>query len=234
MELLPHHNPRLAICEAYRSLRTALLLSSAHELKVVTLTSAEPGEGKTVTTLNLGVVMAQLGRRVLIVDGDLRRPRLHKILDVPNRVGLVHYLTGQVEIEQLFLETLVPNLYICPAGPIPPNPSELLSSERMGACLTAGRQDFDIVLIDTPPVLPVADAIILGTQADGVVLCARSGVLLREDAVSCRERLKYEEPKILGTVLNRYRSRPSRYSKRSKYYGAYEEPAPAEETSSAA
>jgi receptor protein-tyrosine kinase len=99
--------------------------------------------------------------------------------------------------------------------------------------LTAGRQAFDMVLIDTPPVLPVADAIIMGTQADGVVLCARAGELQRDDAIACRERLKYEKIKILGTILNRYRARPSRYSKRGKYYGTYEEPAPVEESHAA-
>lgn len=224
IELLPHHSPRLAVSEAYRSLRTALLLSTAGELQVVALTSAEPGEGKTATTTNLAVVLAQLGRRVLILDGDLRRPRMHKVFKVSNRLGLVSFLTAHVDIDRLFFETPVPGLHVCPSGPIPPNPSELLASERMRELLEAVRSRFDFILIDTPPVLPVADAIILGTQADGVVVCARAGVLLREDARFCRERLGYSDMRLIGTVLNRYRSTPGRYQRKYRYYGVYEEP----------
>lgn len=223
IELLPHRNSRLAICEAYRSLRTALLLSSAEALKFVALTSAEPGEGKTATTVNLAVVLAQLNRRVLIIDCDLRRPRMHKVFEVSNRVGLVNVLTGQIRLDRVFLPTEVENLWICPAGPNPPNPSELLSSDRMAECLRNAGEQFDIVLIDTPPVLPVADAVILGSQVDGVILCVRAGVIQRDDARLCRERLKYEHIRILGTVFNRYRSRSSAYGKRHKYYGTYEE-----------
>ena len=224
IELLPHHSPRLAVSEAYRSLRTALLLSSADELRVVGMTSAEPSEGKTTTTTNLGVVMAQLGRRVLIIDADLRRPRMHKVFQVSNRLGLVNYLTAQVEMEKLFSQTEVPNLWVCPSGPIPPNPSELLASERMREFLSQIRSRFDFVLIDTPPALPVADAVILGPLVDGLVVCARAGVLTRDDAKLCRERLSYADLRIFGTVLNRYRRRQQRYGKNyHHYYGVYEE-----------
>ncbi|MEM1207084.1 MAG: polysaccharide biosynthesis tyrosine autokinase, partial [Acidobacteriota bacterium] len=233
IELLPHHSPRLAVSEAYRSLRTALLLSTADELEVVALTSAEPGEGKTATTTNLAVVMAQLGRRVLVIDGDLRRPRLHKVFGLSNRAGLVNHLTAQADIGSLFVETDVPNLWVCPSGPIPPNPSELLASDRMRDVLTKVRESFDFVLIDTPPVLPVADAVILGTMADAVVICARAGVLVREDAKFCRERLRYADLKVLGVVLNRYRSRPGRYDRKYRYYGVYEETATAKANTAA-
>ena len=234
IELLPHKHPRLAICESYRSLRTALLLSSAEELKVVAVTSAEPGEGKTATSCNLGVVFAQLGRRVLLLDADLRKPRMHKLFGVSNRLGLVNYLTGQVDFESLILDTEVPNLSVCPSGPSPPNPSELLASDRMRDLLARLRSRFDFILIDTPPALPVADAVILGTQADGVILCAKAGTLLREDAKLARERFRYNELKILGTVLNRYRTRPGSYNRRYQYYGVYEEERPLSETHSAA
>lgn len=224
IELLPHFNPRLAVSEAYRSLRTALLLSSADELKVVALTSAEPGEGKTATTANLAVVMAQLGRRVLIIDADLRRPRMHKVFNVSNRHGLVHFLTNQSNLDSLFLPTEAPDLWICPSGPIPPNPSELLASDRMREFLHLVRARFDFVLIDTPPTLPVADAVILGPLADGIVVCARAGVLTRDDAKVCRERLRYADLRIFGAVLNRYRSSSHSYGKRYHYYGGYGEP----------
>jgi succinoglycan biosynthesis transport protein ExoP len=223
IELLPHHSPRLAVSEAYRSLRTALLLSTARELQVVTLTSAMPSEGKTATTTNLGVVMAQLGRRVLLIDADLRRPRMHKVFKVSNRHGLVTFLTAHVDVDGLFVETGVPNLWLCPSGPIPPNPSELLASERMAEFLQEVRKRFDFVLIDTPPILPVADAVVVGTQTDGVIVCARAGVLNKDDAKFCNERLSYAELKVIGALLNRYRATPGRYKKNYRYYGVYEE-----------
>ncbi len=224
IELLPFHNPRLAVCEAYRSLRTALLLSSADEIKTIAVTSAEPSEGKTVTVSNLGVVLAQLDRRVLIIDADLRRPRQHKVFKLTNRLGLVNYLTNRGDIDSIILGTEVPNLFVCTAGPLPPNPSELLAADRLRELLETVRSRFDFVLLDSPPVLPVADAVILGTQVDGIVLCARSGVLLREDARHCGERLRMAGLKIFGTVLNRYRASESHYySRRYHYYGASEE-----------
>lgn len=223
IELLPHHSPRLAVSEAYRSLRTALLLSTAGELHVVALTSAEPGEGKTATTTNLGVVMAQLGRRVLLIDADLRRPRLHKVFRISNRTGLVTFLTAHVDDNTLFTETSVPNLWVCPSGPIPPNPSELLASGRMTEFLDLVRDRFEFVLIDTPPTLPVADAVIIGTMVDGVIVCARAGVVTREDARFCRDKLAYADLRVIGSVLNRYRTAPGRYNKKYRYYGVYEE-----------
>ncbi len=234
IELLPHHSPRLAVSEAYRSLRTALLLSTAGELRMVALTSAEPGEGKTATTTNLAVVMAQLGRRVLVIDCDLRRPRMHKVFKISNRMGLVNYLTANVELDSLFFETEAPNLWICPSGPIPPNPSELLASDRMKELLANLRQRFDFILIDTPPILPVADAIILGSMADGVIICARSGALLREDAKFCRERMGYSDMRIIGSVLNRYSTSKGGYQRKYRYYGVYEEAQPGATRNSAA
>ena len=234
IELVPHRSPRLAVCEAYRSLRTALLLSSAGELRIVAVTSAEPGEGKTATTCNLAVVLAQLGRRVLVLDADLRRPRMHKVFQLSKRLGLVNHLTGQHGLDEICFATPVENLWVCPAGPIPPNPSELLASDRMHEMLAQVRARFDFVLIDTPPALPVADAVILGAHVDGMVVCARAGVLQREDAKACRDRLRYADLKILGLVLNRYSESTGRYSKRYRYYDTYEASESADQSPSAA
>jgi len=222
IELLPQTRPRLAVSEAYRALRTALLLSSAEELKIVAVTSANSGEGKTATSSNLAVVMAQLGRRVLLVDGDMRKPRTHRIFRVPNRVGLVNFLTGTSTAQEIFFPTTVPNLFLTPSGPIPPNPSELLASEKMREFLTHIRADFDFVILDTPPVLAVTDSTLMGSLADGVVLCLRAGVVQREDAKLCRNRLDMADVRLLGAVLNRYRARQSRYGKQySNYYQTY-------------
>jgi capsular exopolysaccharide synthesis family protein len=221
IELVPHERPRTLISESYRSLRTALQLSSARELKVVAVTSAVAGEGKTATASNLAVVLAQLGRQVLIVDCDLRKPRLHQVFRVSNRFGLVNQLTATAEPDAVFLPTEVPNLWVTPSGPIPPNPSELLASDRMREWLRAVRGRFDFVVLDTPPALAVTDATIVGLLADGVVLTLRSGKVTREEARLCRDRLRLAGIKILGAVLNRYRSRAGGGGKRYRYYESY-------------
>ncbi|HET9676497.1 MAG TPA: polysaccharide biosynthesis tyrosine autokinase [Solirubrobacterales bacterium] len=221
IELVPHERPRTLISESYRSLRTALLLSSARELKVIAVTSAVAGEGKTATASNLAVVLAQLGRQVLIVDCDLRKPRLHQVFRVSNRFGLVNQLTATAEPESVFLATEVPNLWVTPSGPIPPNPSELLASDRMREWLRTLRARFDFVVLDTPPALAVTDATIVGLLADGVVLTLRSGKVTREEARLCRDRLRQAGIKILGAVLNRYRSLQTGLGKKYKYYEAY-------------
>jgi tyrosine-protein kinase Etk/Wzc len=221
IELLPALKPRRAVSESYRSLRTALLLSTADGLRSVVVTSAVPGEGKTATATNLAVVLAQLGRDVLIVDADLRKPRQHEIFGVSNRVGLVNYLTGQAEAAQVFLRTNLPNLHVAPSGPVPPNPAELLAATRMHEFVTLARQRFDYVVFDTPPALPVTDATILGALVDGVLLCVGAGLVLREDARSCRDHLRLSEVKVLGAALNRYRPGHGRYGKQYRRYEAY-------------
>ena len=220
IELLPHQHPRLSVSEAYRSLRTALLLSTAAELKVVSLTSAGPGEGKSATSTNLAVVMAQLGKRVLLIDGDLRKPRLHEVFGVSNRAGLTNVLAAGEDPNRVTAASAIPNLLVIPSGPIPPNPSELLSSDRMHEFLRRARAQFDFVIIDTPPVLAVTDATVIGSLSDGVVLCLRAGKVLREDARTCRDRLLMNDVKILGTVLNRHRERRNG-GRQSSYYEAY-------------
>jgi succinoglycan biosynthesis transport protein ExoP len=221
IELVPHDRPRTLISEAYRSLRTALLLSSAREIKVIAITSAVAGEGKTATASNLAVVLAQLGRPVLIVDCDLRKPRLHQVFHVSNRVGLVNQLTGTADPESVILATEVPNLWVVPSGPTPPNPSELLASARMRDWLRSMRERFDYVIIDTPPALAVTDATLVGVLADGIVLTLRSHKVTREEARVCRDRLSHADIKILGAVLNRYRSFQAGVAKGYKYYEAY-------------
>jgi succinoglycan biosynthesis transport protein ExoP len=221
IELVPHDRPRTLISEAYRSLRTALLLSSAREIKVIAVTSAVAGEGKTATASNLAVVLAQLGRPVLIVDCDLRKPRLHQVFHVSNRVGLVNQLTGTADPESVILATEVPNLWVVPSGPTPPNPSELLASARMRDWLRSMRERFDYVIIDTPPALAVTDATLVGVLADGIVLTLRSHKVTREEARVCRDRLSHADIKILGAVLNRYRSFQAGVAKGYKYYEAY-------------
>ena len=227
IELVPHERPRTLISEAYRSLRTALLLSSAREIKTVAVTSAVAGEGKTATASNLAVVLAQLGRPVLIVDCDLRKPRLHHVFKVSNRLGLVNQLTGTADLDAVILPTEVPNLWVLPSGSTPPNPSELLASERLRELLRTLRGRFDYVIVDTPPALAVTDSTIVGALVDGVVLTLRSHKVTREEARLVRDRLRQADIKVLGAVLNRYRALQAGSSRGYRYaepygYGAEE------------
>jgi len=221
IELLPQSMPRLAVSEAYRSLRTALLLSTASGLKSVVVSSAIPGEGKTAISANLAVVLAQLGKQVLLVDADLRKPRLHEVFGVPNRLGLVNYLTGSATDESVVLSTQIANLSFTPSGPMPPNASELLSSDRMLDFVAKAYQRFDYVVLDSPPALPVTDATVLAAMADGLVLCVGAGMVLREDARACRQRFQLAEIRVLGVALNFYRERRGRYGKRYRSYESY-------------
>lgn len=221
IELVPHERPRTLISESYRSLRTALLLSSARELKVVAVTSAMAGEGKTATASNLAVVLAQLGRPVLIVDCDLRKPRLHQVFKISNRAGLVNQLTGTADLDTVILPTEVPNLWVLPSGPMPPNPSELLASERLRDLLRTLRGRFDYVIVDTPPALAVTDATLVGTLADGVVLTLRSHKVTREEVRLVRDRLRHADIKVLGAVLNRYRALQAGMARGYRYAEAY-------------
>jgi len=215
LELLPRFRPNHFVSESYRSLWTALMLSRADGLKTVVVTSPGPDDGKTATVCNLAVVVAQFGRNVLVVDADLRKPRQHEIFKVSNKKGLVSYLTNLSDFGSIVHRSKIPNLYVIPSGPPSPNPAELLSSNRMREFLNlATSHKFDLVLFDSPPVLPVADPTLLGSMCDGVVLCLRAGVVDRSDAVSCRDRLHLAGVKILGAVLNAFRIR-------QRYGGGY-------------
>jgi capsular exopolysaccharide synthesis family protein len=185
------------------------------------VTSAVASEGKSATATNLAVVMAQLGRRVLLVDADLRKPRLHEVLKVSNRFGLVSYLTGGSDFDSLVCRTQVPQLSVIPSGPTPPNPSELLSSDRMRDLVAAARSRFDFVVIDTPPLLPVTDATLVGDLVDGVTLCMRAGKLTRDEARSCMNRLRMAGIKVLGVVLNRHLASQGGYSRHYQTYETY-------------
>jgi capsular exopolysaccharide synthesis family protein len=219
IELVPHEHPRAQVSEAYRSLRTALLLSSTQRLRAVAVTSAAMGEGKTATATNLAIVLAQLGRPVLIVDADLRKPSLHLVFGTSNQVGLVSHLTGTAAAGEVVVPTAIPNLWITPAGPLAPAPSELLSSDAMHDWLRAACARFEYVVIDTPPMLAVTDALVVGVIADGVVLTLHSGKVTRDEARLCRDRLRQAEVRVLGAVLNRCRTK---HAGRAERYHSYE------------
>ena len=202
VELAPHERPHSVIAEAYRALRAALLLSRAGGVKSIVVTSALPQEGKSATAVNLAIVLAQLGKRVLLVDADLHKPRLHEVLHLSNRAGLVSVLAEELDATRAIQPAGIPNLFLLPAGPSSPNPSGLLSSEAMSTLLQLAGMNFDYIVIDSPPVFPVADALVLGAQTDGVVLCVKGAATPRELVQRVRDKLLRANVRILGVVLN--------------------------------
>lgn len=216
-------NPKSPISEAYRTLRTNVEFSSIDEdLKVIMLTSAGPGEGKSTTTTNLSVVYAQSERKVLIIDADLRKPTMHHTFMVSNRWGLTNVLTGKSQLNEVIQNTHIANLDILPSGPIPPNPSEILASKRMSAVLEELKGLYDLIIIDTPPALAVADAQIVATKCDGVIFVISSGTTKREAVVKMKVNMDHVKARVLGAVLNNV-DRKSGEGYYYYYYGTKEE-----------
>lgn len=231
IELLPHRDSRSAVAEAYRSFRTALLLARAGGVRSVVITSCFPGEGKTSTAVNLAVVLAQLGKRVLVVDADLHRPRVHEIFGLSNKVGLVSILAEGLEPSHAILKSNVPGVFVVPAGPTTPNPSGLLSSEGMTKFLELAQMNFDCVVVDTPPIFPVSDVLVFAQQTDGVVLCVKAGETPRDQVARARDKILRSRALALGVLLNDLDLASSGYPYRYAYYrgaseAAEEEPAP--------
>ncbi len=210
--------PRSEIAEAFRTLRTSILLSSSGgPPKVILFTSPLPQEGKTTAALNSAIVLAQKGARVLLLDADLRRPALHKIFSLPNSDGLSTTLTGRSSFEGAVVPAPgIPNLHLLPSGPIPPNPAELLSSELMRQLLQNYRREFDHVVIDTPPVISITDAVVLSAEADSCILIVRCGKTTRAALRRARNLLTFVNAKISGAVLNAVDLRSADYQ---YYYG---------------
>ncbi|MGW5887056.1 CpsD/CapB family tyrosine-protein kinase [Priestia megaterium] len=201
--LLAHNSPKDPVAEQYRTIRTNIQFSGAdQEIKSIVLTSTGPGEGKSTTASNLATVYAQQGLRVLLIDADLRKPTAHYTFRLENHVGLTNVLTKQSKLEQAVQGTEVPELFLLTSGPIPPNPAELLASNNMTELLKEMKEQFDMVIFDTPPVLAVADAQILANQVEGSILVVSSGKTDKEAAIKAKELLLKANAKVLGAVLN--------------------------------
>jgi polysaccharide biosynthesis transport protein len=203
IELVPHYFPNSRLAESYRSIRTALLLSSAdNPVKTIAVTSAMPGEGKTVSVANLAVTLAQSGKTVLIVDADLRRPRQHRIFKIKNTFGLTTYLTDSVPVKDVIKSTEIANLFVVNAGPVPPNPAELLGSDKMSRFIRMMGEESDFVLFDLPPMLEISDALVLGAKVDGVVLVVWGDKTSREALKKAREKLDLLKVRTVGVIIN--------------------------------
>ncbi len=218
IELINHLNPELPIADSYRTVRTSILLSyAAAAPQIIAFTSSLPVEGKSSTLVNLAVSFSQLGKKVLVIDSDLRKPRLHRVFKIRNIGGLSNFLVGKIELKEAIQKTSIENFWLLPSGPIPPNPSELLNSARMKEMLEGTRRVFDIILLDTPPVLASVDAVILSTLVDGTVLVLKAGEISRKPFLSAVEELKRANTKILGVVFNGLKANQDKYFYRGYY-----------------
>ncbi|WP_307411841.1 CpsD/CapB family tyrosine-protein kinase [Neobacillus ginsengisoli] len=206
------------ISEQYRTIRTNIQFSTVdHDIKSLMVTSAGPGEGKSTTVANLAVAFAQQGKKVLLVDADLRKPTVHYTFNQTNTFGLTSVLTKQLTLEKAISETDEKNLFILPSGPIPPNPAELMGSKSMDLFFENAKEFFDMILFDTPPILVVTDGQVLANKCDGTILVVSSETTEKEQMVKAKEHLDSAQGKLLGVVLNNKKIQNTDYY---YYYGA--------------
>ncbi len=193
------------ITEAYKAFRTNVQFSVAgfdKKCKKIAITSALPHAGKTITSINLAVTLAQTDAKVLVIDCDMRRPRIHRYYKLESRVGLSNLLSGMCTLEEAVKPTNRPNLHIIPAGLIPPNPTELIASQAMSNLLDQLSQEYDYIIFDTPPANVVTDALALATHVDGTVIVVRSAQSKHPEVKKLLDKFEYANAHILGFVLN--------------------------------
>lgn len=218
LDLISYKEPTSPIAEAYRTLRTNIQFSSFDEkVKTILVTSSGPGEGKTTTASNLAVVMAQSGNKTILIDCDLRKPRVHKAFGISNQVGLSDLLADQMDQEGAIKLTEIPNLHVLSSGTRPPNPAELLGSGKMKKFVEALKENYDVIVLDTPPIILVTDAQIIAQYADGCLLVISSGQAERESAIKAKQLLEKVNGKILGVVFNKVD-----VTRKSYYHYSYE------------
>lgn len=216
--LVAFKNPKSRAAEAFRTLRTNIQFSGLDDsLSSIVVTSSEPSEGKSTVLINLAITIAQSGKKVLVIDCDLRRPTVHKKLGLPNAEGLTNLLIQDKEsFDEVVLTTKVPNLSALTSGPTPPNPAELLGTKRMKSIIRQLTGSFDMVLIDAPPVIAVTDAQILATIAEGTLIVTSYGATEKFGLVKTKELLDKVGAKVLGVVINKVPEKSEHY-----YYGKY-------------
>ncbi|MFW6140898.1 MAG: GumC family protein [Acidobacteriota bacterium] len=226
IELINHRHPKFSLSEDYRTIRTSILMSQVGAPpQTILISSALPKEGKSTTVANLAVSFAQLEKRVLVVDADLRKPRLHRIFDMPNERGLSSYITGGDSMGNVVWESGIENIWILPGGPIPPNPAELLNSKHMSELLEKLKSGFDIILLDAPPVLSAVDAVVLSSEVDVVLFVIQAEKTTYKQFLAALESVKRVKARVMGAVFNRVNLHKGDYSymKYHRYYGDEEE-----------
>lgn len=216
--LIIEKDPKSIPAEAYRSLRTNIQYTSFDKkIKKLLVTSSTPGEGKSTTASNLALAIAGEGKKVLLIDCDLRKPSVHKKFNISNQVGVTNFLLGEVGFEAA-VNNYKNKLFIMTAGTIPPNPSEMLSSKNLNNFLQDVSEKFDMVIIDSPPIMAVTDAQILSTKTDGVVLVIEAGKTEKVVALRAKASLEKVNAKILGVVLNKFKTEHGKSSGQGYYY----------------
>jgi exopolysaccharide transport family protein len=223
-DLVTVASPKSTASESYRGIRTSLLFSAADNApRVILVTSAAPSEGKTITSGNLAVTMAQSGNRVLLLDCDMRRPKMHRLFAIPRDRGVSNILVGNCTIDEAIIHTTIPGIDIIPSGPVPPNPSEMLGSQRMTKLLADVRDRYDRIILDSPPITAVTDAVILSRRVDGVVLVIRAAETHREIIKNAIGLLQSANAHTLGAVLNGVEMGRDSYYYYQYYYYYYGE-----------
>ena len=220
--LVTHEDPRSPISESYRSLRTSLMYTTKGDQGTIMVSSPGPGEGKTTTIINLAITYANLGKKTLLIDGDLRKPVLHKVFNTKNKKGLTHYLSGiEEKIENIICPTDIENLQIIYSGVIPPNPSELLGSKVMNNLIRELKEKYDIILFDAPPILAVTDAIVLSRLIEQFILVVRFGRTDKDSIDHTLVSLTNVNRSLTGVVFNDLNRKNSYYSKNYYSYQEY-------------
>lgn len=217
-------NPKSSLAEAYRILRTNIQFANVDKIiKSIMITSPGPEEGKSTISANLAITMAYNNKKVLLIDADLRKPQIHTFFGLDNSIGITNILSEDIEYTKAIQHTDIGKLYILASGPIPPNPSELLGSNKIKLLLNHLKEEYDIVLFDSPPVCLVTDAAVLSTIVDGVILVCASGKTTIENAKNAKALLNKVNANILGVVLNKVAMKDGYYNKICKYYTYYED-----------
>ncbi|ALC86488.1 capsular biosynthesis protein [Bacillus sp. FJAT-22090] len=220
-KLITIENPKAVVSEQFRTVRTNINFSMPDkELKTLLITSSTPGEGKSTSAANMAIVFAQEGKKVLLIDSDMRKPTMHHTFHITNTVGLSNLLTRKLTMQDVVVDTNIECLDLITSGPIPPNPAELIGSKTMDILMNELMEKYDLIIFDAPPLLSVTDAQILSNKCDGTILVINSGTTEKSNVIKAKEALIASKAKILGTLLNNFVLDKDHYY--YQYYGSVE------------